>query len=163
LDYKTSKARRERSKRYYEAHAEEQKAKQRERCKKYRETNPEKIRETNKKYREANREALKDAYYRREYGISRFDKERMYKEQRGLCGACYLPLPENFDEASTDHNHVTGRVRSLLHSHCNSVEGIETKYPGTLAKVLEYKKRWDAIEQIYPPQAEDNPSQKGKV
>ena len=139
-NYKTSKEHRERSKRYYRAHAEEQKAKQRERSRRWRETNPEKIKETNKKYREANSEALKDARYRREYGISRLDKERMYKEQNGLCGACYLPLPGNFDEAATDHNHVTKKIRGLLCSPCNTGIGLLRENVAILLEAAEYIK-----------------------
>ncbi len=87
--------------------------------------------------RDSNERALKSAY-----GISSKDKKAMYKKQRGLCAACGLPLPKNFSKAHVDHDHETGQVRELLHHRCNWVMGYEENYPGILAAVLLYKKKW---------------------
>jgi len=153
VPYKNIEDKRRASRRYAEEHKNERK----ERDRKWREANPDKVKQRSKRWRENHKEATKNYSYRRKYGITRDDKEAMYRAQNGLCGACGLPLPEDFHEADTDHNHVTGRVRALLHQRCNLVEGIETKHPGTLIKILEYKKRWEAVEQILPPQAEVTP------
>ena len=51
------------------------------------------------------------------YGLTESDVERMYKEQDGKCGLCLEELsPFTF---VIDHNHTTGKVRSLLHDVCN--------------------------------------------
>jgi len=77
-------------------------------------------------------------------GITLADKERMYKNQEGLCGLCGEPLPENFRKAHTDHNHQSKKVRQLIHWYCNFAVGFEENHPGLLLKVLEYIKRWNS-------------------
>lgn len=81
-------------------------------------------------------------YLKRLYGITLQDKERMYKEQNGLCKACGNPLPEDFHRAHVDHVHGTKIVRGLLHHWCNMVLGYEERNPGVLARVIKFAKRW---------------------
>jgi hypothetical protein len=57
------------------------------------------------------------------YGITLDDKERMYQEQKGLCGFCDQPLSENITESHVDHSHKTGKVRKLVHPRCNALLG----------------------------------------
>ena len=62
-------------------------------------------------------ESVRRQSYKRLYGISIEDYERLLEAQNGLCKICgkepgHKPL-------SVDHNHVTGKVRGLLCSHCN--------------------------------------------
>jgi len=101
----------------------------------------------NRTYKLANkaRIALRSANYclRSRYGITLEDKKRMWEVQKGLCGICENPLSLDLSEVCTDHNHLTGQVRALLHKNCNTVLGYEEKNPGYLANVLAYKKRWD--------------------
>jgi len=57
----------------------------------------------------------------RGYGLTPDQFEAMMKSQRGRCAVCGQP-PAGRGSAGTlhiDHDHVTGRVRSLLCSHCN--------------------------------------------
>lgn len=56
-------------------------------------------------------------------GITLADKKRMYIKQKKACGLCGLLLPKNYKQAHTDHNHKTGKVRSLLHQRCNILVG----------------------------------------
>lgn len=84
----------------------------------------------------ANR-ALKQAY-----GIDTATKKRMYMNQRGLCGACGLPLSKNYRKAHVDHDHRTGQIRELLHAACNWLMGQEEAQPNILKKILVYRKKW---------------------
>ena len=159
MPYKDPKKQREAEKRYRDRN----RSKVNERSRRWAEAHPDKRKEHQRRYATKNKEAKKNRGYLYKYGITLADKEQMYKDQRGLCGACGLPLPEDFNETDTDHNHVTGRVRSLLHHHCNMAEGIEANHPGTLAKVLEYKKRWNAVEGTsFGDNTEENPTRVGE-
>ena len=53
-------------------------------------------------------------------------REKMYEEQKGLCPLCKLYIPKK--EAVLDHDHTSGRIRSVLHASCNSLEGIIANY-----------------------------------
>jgi len=106
----------------------------------------EKNREWYYKNRDKNRDQVRNTALKRQYGITLAQKGAMYEAQKGLCDACNQPLPEDFRKADVDHNHITGRVRALLHRNCNTLVGREEKAPGLLLKILEYKKRWDLIE-----------------
>ncbi len=48
-------------------------------------------------------------------------RDRMYKEQEGVCAICGLHMTPS--QAVLDHSHSTGRVRAVLHRCCNSGEG----------------------------------------
>lgn len=76
----------------------------------------------------------------RHYGITIEDKERMWREQEGLCGVCFKPLPE-VSKCHTDHNHETNKVRSLVHRHCNLFIGYVEKFPELLLKIKIYLRR----------------------
>ena len=53
-------------------------------------------------------------------------REEMYKKQKGVCPLCKLHIPKG--EAVLDHDHTSGRIRSVLHASCNSLEGIIANY-----------------------------------
>lgn len=61
---------------------------------------------------------------------SELSEYRKYKfeQQKGLCGLCKLPM--NIAECVVDHDHVTGKIRSILHTGCNAFEG-KIKYSFT--------------------------------
>lgn len=76
------------------------------------------------------------------YGIGFEEKKKMYKKQKGLCGLCHKPLAKNYKTAHVDHDHATGKIRDLVHNHCNWVIGQEENHPGLLFSALAYKKKW---------------------
>lgn len=80
----------------------------------------------------------KTVILRRLYGITFEQKKAKYKEQKGLCALCGLPLPEKVTRACTDHDHETGQARGLLHQTCNFVVGIFEKYRLSEGSVLAY-------------------------
>lgn len=56
---------------------------------------------------------------RRKYGISAADYEAMLRKQDDRCQICRRPSLDD-KRLAVDHNHVTGAVRGLLCSNCNS-------------------------------------------
>lgn len=49
---------------------------------------------------------------------------RILKEQGGKCPVCELPIDMTIKgEAVCDHNHISGRVRGVLHRSCNAALG----------------------------------------
>ena len=48
-------------------------------------------------------------------------REQLLKQQGGICSLCEKPIEEGED--TLDHDHVTGRVRRVLHRSCNAAEG----------------------------------------
>lgn len=56
------------------------------------------------------------------YGITRKEYNRLLEEQNGRCALCTRPPSRT--RLHVDHNHKTGRVRSLLCTRCNYLIGI---------------------------------------
>lgn len=56
----------------------------------------------------------KDAYWIRQYGLTRADVDDLRDEQGDVCGICGERKPEHLD-----HDHSTGKVRQLLCQRCN--------------------------------------------
>jgi hypothetical protein len=64
------------------------------------------------------------SHLKRAYGISPEDFERMKSSQGGLCAICLLHMKAPY----VDHDHLTGKVRGLLCSRCNSLlAGVERR------------------------------------
>lgn len=60
-----------------------------------------------------------DYLFRRKYGITAADYFAMLSAQGGNCALCLLP-PETKRRLAVDHDHITGKVRGLLCTKCNS-------------------------------------------
>ena len=58
----------------------------------------------------------------KKYNITIEDYDKMFDEQGGVCYICHEPSLNQ--RLSVDHNHETGKVRSLLCSRCNIWLGI---------------------------------------
>lgn len=65
--------------------------------------------------KECDTEQHRETSYKRLYGITKDDYNRMYEEQKGNCSICY----RHFDLLCVDHDHCTNKVRSLLCNDCN--------------------------------------------
>lgn len=85
----------------------------------------------------AARRAARDARYRRRYGITLADYERMARAQRWRCAICGQ-LPARGSRLVPDHDHDTGQVRGLLCSQCNSGIGLLGDSPARLRAAAEY-------------------------
>lgn len=63
--------------------------------------------------------------YRRMYGITIDDYERMLRAQNGQCAICGSSNPGGgYKNFAVDHNHTTGEVRGLLCTRCNRGLGL---------------------------------------
>lgn len=77
--------------------------------------------------------------YKKKYGISIEDYDRMSDEQNHVCAICGQPQNRaNTSRLSVDHNHETGSVRGLLCHLCNSGLGAFQDDPQILTSAIEY-------------------------
>ena len=67
------------------------------------------------------------------------EHEALLQTQRSLCALCNKPLGET--TPYPDHDHVTGKVRGLVHSKCNSVIGFADDDPILLRQAADYVER----------------------
>jgi len=78
------------------------------------------------------------------YGVDATRYQEMLREQKGVCAICSQPekITDNasgkFKDLAVDHDHVTGAVRALLCSACNTAIGLFNDDEGLLAKAQTY-------------------------
>ncbi len=84
----------------------------------YREANLEKIAAKDKAYRETHPEKVQGAKLNKKFGIGLEVVAQMESAQAGVCAVCGRKL-----KLCVDHCHDTGKVRGLLCSACNLLEG----------------------------------------
>jgi len=102
---------------------------------------PEQARAQSYKWRRNNREkflaSARNSNLKGSYGITEADYQRMLVEQESHCKACSrTPAQEFHKRLCVDHNHVTGEVRCLLCTRCNSILGYCYENPQTLRNLL---------------------------
>ena len=68
------------------------------------------------------------------YGITKEIYEQMYNAQSGKCYICGI----DGVKLHIDHNHTTGKVRSLLCKECNMALGLLKENVDTLNNMIEY-------------------------
>lgn len=108
----------------------EQRLKQREHHKRYRQTEKgkaksrEAAKRNSKTYlaTEKGRATKFKIYLRKAYGITPAQYEDMSKEQGGVCLVC-RGVNEDGERLHVDHDHETGKVRGLLCNRCNVALG----------------------------------------
>ena len=93
------------------------------------------------KYRDLYRQRDKERDYTsklmKRYGITAEQYSTMLTAQGGRCAICGNPQP-NKRRLSVDHDHTTGKVRSLLCSFCNRGLGYFQDSTNLLSKAMEY-------------------------
>ena len=57
------------------------------------------------------------------YGLSPTDYEKMFESQKGRCKICDTHRSKLNRELAVDHCHLTGAIRSLLCTKCNTAIG----------------------------------------
>lgn len=78
------------------------------------------------------------------YGITLADYWELFAKQRGVCAVCgneeraFSSKKNGFMLLTVDHDHATGRVRSLLCSACNSAYGLLNEDPERIRLLLNY-------------------------
>lgn len=142
--------------RYRAAHREEVLERARERNKRLRTSDPERLRanarrshmrriadvERHKRYLEQQ----KNNHYQRRHGISRAEFLAKIDAQGGRCAnsGCAVELKttgRQRDRAVMDHDHATGRLREVLCLHCNSALGLMADDPARLESAAAYLRK----------------------
>jgi len=82
----------------------------------------------------------------KKFGISLEEYNTMLKKQHGVCAICtkeevIKTKKGNFRKLAVDHDHITGKVRGLLCSNCNTSLGGFQDDIKTLEKALKYLKK----------------------
>ena len=106
------------------------------RNKKWRNSNPEKIKIYNTR--------KKEYELFRNYGLSLHDKNIMLSNQNSQCSICKISIQEHLEKYQkdfhVDHNHKTGKIRSLLCEKCNRGLGFFNDDFETLLEASKYLK-----------------------
>jgi hypothetical protein len=105
----------------------------------WRRENPERVRAYQAEYRlrPERKRAMRDLYYRRTYGISADEFDRLLDEQHGACAICRT-RPEREASMHVDHDHESGAVRGLLCLSCNQGLGQFKDDPTLLLRAIVY-------------------------
>ena len=107
---------------------------------------PEQKKEYAKLYNIKNKEKLRDKWMFRTYGINIDDWNEMFNQQNGCCEICGKHQSEQNRRLDIDHNHTTGKVRSLLCTNCNTAVGLLQESVDNAAKLAEYLRKHDEEE-----------------
>ena len=68
----------------------------------------------------------------------------MLEEQQGCCKICNISEADaNGKRLHVDHNHVTGQVRGLLCTRCNTAIGKFKDDPKIIRNAIAYIERWN--------------------
>jgi hypothetical protein len=74
----------------------------------------------------------------RRYGIEPDEYDRRFEQQGGVCKICLRPEPVARKGLSVDHCHLTGQIRGLLCTKCNSGIGLLEDDPNLIRRALDY-------------------------
>jgi hypothetical protein len=110
-----------------------------ERTQQWRRENPERYRAYRTEYnaRPERKRRMRDAYYRRTFGISADEVDRLIAAQGGVCAICGT-TPEREASWHVDHCHQSGRVRGVLCLNCNQGLGKLGESPELLERAAAY-------------------------
>ena len=86
------------------------------------------------------KDRIYDRHARKTYGITIEDYRALELAQNGRCAICGGP-PTGRGRLHLDHDHVTGRVRGLLCSACNTGLGGLKDDPSLLHAAIDYLER----------------------
>lgn len=119
-------------------------AKHREKHKRWREANPERLKEYRNKGRAKNYSAIRKSQrsynLRSTYGITAEQYEAMLTSQGNCCAICGTTqaTTKHVNSWRVDHCHTTGKVRALLCHNCNIAMGLLKEDTNTLQKMIGY-------------------------
>jgi hypothetical protein len=94
--------------------------------KKWREKNPDRWRLLRKRH-----------ILKKRYGLTFKSLEELRLAQENLCPICDKELKTD-RSTHIDHDHITGRVRGLLHAQCNRIVGYVENQRNKIDKALKY-------------------------
>ena len=96
------------------------------------------------------RKTMRDQYYKRTYGVSLTDLERLLVSQKHRCAICRThwkecPAPKAsryetvfVQHLYVDHDHMTSAVRGLLCNNCNAAIAFLKEDPNILSSAITY-------------------------
>lgn len=90
-------------------------------------------------YRLNNPDNIKNSILMHTYGITLINFNEILKLQHGRCRICNY-IFKNSKSTHVDHNHITGNVRGLLCSDCNTGLGKLKDNPDILQSAINYLK-----------------------
>jgi hypothetical protein len=93
-----------------------------------------KNRDTYEAYKIKTRTASRKSYLKKRWGISLDEFNKMVKFQNGKCAICKI----NPEILHIDHNHESGKVRSLLCNQCNRGIGYLKESPRIFQAAIKY-------------------------
>ncbi len=101
-----------------------------------------------RKWNDKNRRWKREDRFRRRYGITIQDYERIHDEQGGVCRICGNPekitdlrlekIGRRTRRLAVDHDHRTGEIRGLLCYNCNTGLGLFRDDPFVLKAAIKY-------------------------
>ena len=74
-------------------------------------------------------------WYKSKFNITLDDYDRMFEEQKGVCAICGQPQKSS-RRLAVDHNHITGKIRGLLCTVCNTDLGWYERQKENIEKYL---------------------------
>jgi hypothetical protein len=85
------------------------------------------------------RDAWRKWDLKKRFGITPEDYDQLLAAQNNCCAICKSPTSKSrISRFHLDHNHVTGKLRGLLCSHCNVALGMAEENPMLLRAMAEY-------------------------
>jgi hypothetical protein len=95
--------------------------------------------------------AAVNSRYQKFYGISHDNWNEMFAEQDGCCAICGKHQSEQKKRLEVDHCHVTGHVRALLCTNCNTALGKFYDNEDLLYRAADYLRSTKAGFQVISP------------
>ena len=74
---------------------------------------------------------------RKNYGLTPACYDLMFEAQNGVCAICSQPPPDG-KNLHIDHDHSTGKVRSLLCTKCNTAIGLFDDDTSRMMNAIQY-------------------------
>jgi hypothetical protein len=91
------------------------------------------------KYIETYADYARNTKYKQNYGITIEDYNKMFDDQNGLCAICSNPESKGRSKHfHVDHDHLTGKIRGLLCSTCNTALGKFNDDINLINKAIKY-------------------------
>lgn len=115
----------------------------REAMKLSRRADPEKFRIAQREWRKQHPEYHRAGSLKKNFGITVAQYDQMAAEQDNACAIC---RGHNLSgkRLAVDHDHTSGKIRSLLCSRCNTALGQLREQPGLCRAAAEYLERWQS-------------------
>ena len=108
----------------------------------YRVTSSNVCKECSNRYsKEHHKKRGKNQRLQKTFGITLKEYQQMLEQQNGVCAICDNP-PGN-KSLGVDHNHITGKIRSLLCVQCNTALGLVKEDIKILHKMICYLQESD--------------------